>query len=127
MGSRRHNGARTGPAATGPVNHHRADRAADVAVGELVIRGVAWSGAAPIKGVDIRIGDRPWQQARLVGDRQRHRWQWWELLTHLDEPGPATIRARATDLAGHTQPAQPRRNRLGYGGDAIHTVQLQLR
>ena len=28
--------------------------AADVAVGELVIRGVAWSGAAPIKGVDIR-------------------------------------------------------------------------
>jgi DMSO/TMAO reductase YedYZ molybdopterin-dependent catalytic subunit/glyoxylase-like metal-dependent hydrolase (beta-lactamase superfamily II) len=101
--------------------------AAEIAAGELVIRGVAWSGAAPIAGVDIRIGDRPWQPARLVGDRQRHRWQWWELLTHLDEPGPATIRARATDLAGHTQPAQPHWNRLGYGANAIHTVQLQLR
>ena len=62
--------------------------------GELVILGVAWSGAAPIKCVDIRIGDLPWQQARLIGDRQRHRWQWWESLTHLDEPGPATVRAR---------------------------------
>jgi DMSO/TMAO reductase YedYZ molybdopterin-dependent catalytic subunit len=101
--------------------------AAEIAVGELVIRGVAWSGAAPIAGVDIRIGDGPWQPARLVGDRQRHRWQWWELLTHLDEPGPATVRARATDLAGHTQPAQPHWNRLGYGANAIHTVQLQLR
>ena len=101
--------------------------AAEVAAGELVIRGVAWSGAAPIAGVDIRIGDGPWQPAWLIGDRQRHRWQWWELLTHLNEPGPATVRARATDLAGNTQPAQPHWNRLGYGANAIHTVQLRLR
>ncbi len=101
--------------------------AEEVTVGEPVIRGVAWSGAAPIAGVDIRVGDGPWQQARLVGDCQRNGWQWWELLTHLDEPGPTTVRARATDLAGRTQPEQPDWNRLGYGGNAIHTVQLRLR
>jgi Mo-co oxidoreductase dimerisation domain len=99
----------------------------EVAAGDLVIRGVAWSGAAPIACVDIRIGAGPWQQARLIGDRQPHHWQWWELLTHHSAPGPATIQARATDLAGRTQPEQPDWNRLGYGGNAIHTVRLRLR
>jgi DMSO/TMAO reductase YedYZ molybdopterin-dependent catalytic subunit len=99
----------------------------EVAAGALVIRGVAWSGAAAIDCVDICIGDGPWQHARLVGERQPHRWQWWELLTHLDEPGPTTIRARATDLAGRTQPDRAAWNRLGYGANAIHSVQMQLR
>src|SRR5439155_12643175 len=43
----------------------------EVECGELVVRGVAWSGAAPIARVDVSIGGAPWQEARLVGDRQR--------------------------------------------------------
>jgi DMSO/TMAO reductase YedYZ molybdopterin-dependent catalytic subunit len=100
---------------------------AEVAAGELVIRGVAWSGAAPIERVDVRIGDGRWQHARLVGERKPHCWQWWELLMQLDEPGPTTVRARATDLAGHTQPDKADWNRLGYGANAIHSVHIQLR
>src|SRR5688572_9546651 len=99
----------------------------DVAVGDLLIRGVAWSGAAPIAGVDVSVGDGPWQPARLIGDRQRHSWRWWELLIRLDEPGRTTVRARATDLARRSQPDQPEWNRLGYGGNAIHTVPIRLR
>lgn len=99
----------------------------DVSVGDVVIRGVAWSGAAPIDSVDVSIGGGPWQVARLVGERHRHSWQWWELLTRLDEPGRTTVRARATDLAGRTQPEQPRWNRLGYGANAIQAVTIQLR
>jgi DMSO/TMAO reductase YedYZ molybdopterin-dependent catalytic subunit/glyoxylase-like metal-dependent hydrolase (beta-lactamase superfamily II)/3-mercaptopyruvate sulfurtransferase SseA len=98
---------------------------ADLAVGELIIRGVAWSGAAPIAQVDVSVGDGPWEPASLVGDRHRHSWQWWELLTRIDEPGLTTLRARATDLAGRTQPEQPVWNRLGYGGNAIHTVTIK--
>jgi DMSO/TMAO reductase YedYZ molybdopterin-dependent catalytic subunit len=101
--------------------------AADVAVGDLVIRGVAWSGAVPIARVDVSVGDGPWQPARLIGERHRHSWQWWELLTRLDEPGLTTLRARATDLAGRAQPEQPVWNRLGYGGNAIQTVTIKLR
>jgi DMSO/TMAO reductase YedYZ molybdopterin-dependent catalytic subunit len=97
------------------------------AAGELIIRGVAWSGAAPIARVDVAIGDGPWQQAQLVGDRQRHRWQWWELPAVLEGTGSVTIRARATDLAGRTQPERPNWNRLGYGGNAIHAVDVRLR
>jgi DMSO/TMAO reductase YedYZ molybdopterin-dependent catalytic subunit/rhodanese-related sulfurtransferase/glyoxylase-like metal-dependent hydrolase (beta-lactamase superfamily II) len=95
-------------------------------VGETTVRGVAWSGAAPIDRVEISIDDRPWQPARLIGERQPHRWQWWELHIRLDQPGPHTIQARATDLAARTQPATPPWNRHGYGNNAIQSVLVHL-
>lgn len=94
--------------------------------GAVTIRGVAWSGAAPIDRVEISINQGPWHEARLVGDRQRHRWQQWELLTHLNHRGQATIRARASDLAGYTQPDTPQRNHHGYGNNAIQRVLITV-
>jgi len=94
--------------------------------GELVIRGVAWSGAAPIARVEVSIGGGGWQEARLVSERKRHSWQWWELITRLQEPGLVTLRARATDLAGRTQPERAEWNRLGYGNNAIHQVPVRI-
>jgi DMSO/TMAO reductase YedYZ molybdopterin-dependent catalytic subunit/rhodanese-related sulfurtransferase/glyoxylase-like metal-dependent hydrolase (beta-lactamase superfamily II) len=94
--------------------------------GETTIRGVTWSGAAPIARVEVAIGQGPWQQARLIGDRYAHRWQWWELLTRLDRPGQVTIRARATDLADRVQPEKPTWNRHGYGNNAIQHVTITI-
>jgi DMSO/TMAO reductase YedYZ molybdopterin-dependent catalytic subunit/rhodanese-related sulfurtransferase len=94
--------------------------------GETTVRGVAWSGAGPIDRVEISIDDRPWQPARLIGERHPHRWQWWELHTSLSQPGPHTIQARATDLAGRTQPATPPWNRDGYGNNAIQGILVNL-
>jgi hypothetical protein len=91
----------------------------EVEQGELPIRGVAWSGAAPIARVEVRIGGGPWQDARLVGGRKRHSWQGWELIARLEQPGPTVISARATDMASRTQPDSPEWNRLGYGNNAI--------
>jgi DMSO/TMAO reductase YedYZ molybdopterin-dependent catalytic subunit/glyoxylase-like metal-dependent hydrolase (beta-lactamase superfamily II)/predicted sulfurtransferase len=102
-----------------------ADAAVDA--GKLTIRGVAWSGAAPIAAVDVCVGDGPWQTAQLIGERRRHSWQWWELLTEVDGQGPTTLRSRATDLAGRVQPDSPDWNRLGYGGNAIHTLPIHVR
>ncbi len=98
-----------------------------ITAGDLVVRGVAWSGAAPIDKVEVSIGSGPWQNARLIGQRHRHSWQWWELLTRIDSPGETTLRARATDLAGRTQPDRPHWNRLGYGGNAVHNIPLLIR
>jgi DMSO/TMAO reductase YedYZ molybdopterin-dependent catalytic subunit/glyoxylase-like metal-dependent hydrolase (beta-lactamase superfamily II)/predicted sulfurtransferase len=95
--------------------------------GHLVVRGVAWSGAAPIARVDVRVGAGPWQPARLIGDGHRGRWQWWELLTRIDEPGEIELRACATDLADRTQPERPAWNRLGYGGNAIQVLRVSVR
>jgi len=100
---------------------------AELAVGDTTVRGIAWSGAAPISAVEVSIGGGPWQAARLVGERRRHSWQWWELSTRLEEPGRTSIRARATDLAGRMQPERARWNRLGYGGNAIQIVTVQVR
>ncbi len=98
-----------------------------VAAGDLVVRGVAWSGAAPIDKVEVSVGSGRWQDARLIGQQHRHSWRWWELLTRIDHPGETTLRARATDLAGRTQPGQPRWNRLGYGGNAVQNLPLLVR
>jgi DMSO/TMAO reductase YedYZ molybdopterin-dependent catalytic subunit len=99
---------------------------AQIERGDLVVRGVAWSGAAPIARVDVYVGDA-WQEARLTGERSRYSWQWWELHTRVDAPGMIELRARATDLADHTQPEQPEWNRLGYGNNAIERVSVRVR
>jgi hypothetical protein len=42
----------------------------------------------------------------------------------LTRPGDITIRARATDMTGQTQPDQPQWNPLGYANNSIHKVHL---
>jgi DMSO/TMAO reductase YedYZ molybdopterin-dependent catalytic subunit len=98
---------------------------ATVTRGDVAVRGVAWSGAAAIARVDVSVDDGPWQEARLIGDRRGDSWQWWELIARLDLPGSVTLRARATDLAGRSQPLQPDWNRLGYGNNSVQQVRVQ--
>jgi DMSO/TMAO reductase YedYZ molybdopterin-dependent catalytic subunit len=90
--------------------------------GETAIRGVAWSGAADIAKVEVSLNGDPWREARMIGERRQGAWQWWELLASVNQPGPLTIRARATDMAGRTQPDEVEWNRLGYGNNSIHLV-----
>jgi DMSO/TMAO reductase YedYZ molybdopterin-dependent catalytic subunit len=99
---------------------------AEIERGQFKVCGVAWSGAAPIARVDVSVNGGPWQEARLVGERKRYRWQWWELLLRVDEPGVVEIRARAADLANRVQPEVPEWNRLGYGNNAIQKIQVQV-
>ena len=97
-----------------------------VAPGEAVIRGVAWSGAAPIARVEVSIDGGPWQPSTLTGERQRGRWQWWQLPARFDHPGTVVVQARATDLAGLTQPESPPWNIQGYGNNAIQRIALTV-
>ena len=97
----------------------------EMAVGDIAIRGVAWSGASSIARVEVSLGG-DWHDARLVGERHRNSWQSWELITRVEQPGPVTLKARATDLAGRTQPAHPEWNRLGYGNNTIHQVPIRV-
>lgn len=99
----------------------------EIEQGELPIRGVAWSGAAPITRVEVRIGGGPWQDARLLGERRRFSWQGWELIARLEQPGSTVISARATDMASRTQPDSSEWNRLGYGNNAIQKVRVDVR
>jgi len=100
--------------------------ATEVPSGELAIRGVTWSGAAPIARVEVSVGAGGWQEARLVGERNRYSWQWWELITRVEKSEGLTLRARATDLAGRTQPERAEWNRLGYGNNAVQQVPIRV-
>ena len=98
----------------------------EVGAGELAIRGVAWSGAAPIARIDVSVNNGDWQEARLVSERNRSSWQWWELITRVEKSEALVLRARATDLAGRTQPERAEWNRLGYGNNAIQEVPVRV-
>lgn len=94
--------------------------------GETAIRGVAWSGAANIAKVDVSLNGGPWKEARMIGEPRRGAWQWWELLASLEQVGPLILRARATDMAGRTQPDNAEWNRLGYGNNSVHVVEADV-
>jgi DMSO/TMAO reductase YedYZ molybdopterin-dependent catalytic subunit len=98
-----------------------------VGLGTLAIRGFAWSGVAPISRVEVSIDHKPWQPARLLGRISTYEWQRWELITEIDRPGRATIRARATDSADRTQPEVPEWNRSGYGNNAVQELGFRVK
>ncbi|MBV9196025.1 MAG: sulfite oxidase [Solirubrobacterales bacterium] len=97
------------------------------ASGAMTIRGVAWSGEAPVRTVEVSVEHGPWMRASVVGDPVRHAWRWWELLTRIERAGAVSLRARATDEAGRTQPGRAPWNRMGYGNNAIHDVEMVVR
>jgi DMSO/TMAO reductase YedYZ molybdopterin-dependent catalytic subunit len=90
----------------------------------LAIRGLAWSGFAPIAKVEVSVDGRSWRQAQIQGAPDRAAWQRWELVIHVDRPGQTTLQARATDCAGNSQPERAEWNRLGYGNNSVQRVTI---
>ena len=94
--------------------------------GDVTVRGMAWSGAASITGVEVSIGDQAWQAATVTGAQHPHGWQSWQLRTRLAGPGRVIVRARAIDAAGRTQPSRPAWNPLGYAANTVHQVMVSV-
>jgi DMSO/TMAO reductase YedYZ molybdopterin-dependent catalytic subunit len=96
--------------------------------GTYVVRGKAWSGTGPVTNVDLSLtGEAEWLPAHVETPRGPYQWQTWTFEWQPDEPGRKTLRARATDAAGHVQPEVPIWNRLGYGNNAIEVVFVDVR
>ena len=75
---------------------------------EYRIYGAAWG--APIKKVEVRIDDAPWQEATLdpvEDDANSTKWAWkiWHLNWSNPPKGEHTIVSRAIDTKGNIQPA----------------------
>ena len=75
---------------------------------EYRIYGAAWG--APIKKVEVRIDDAPWQEATLdpvEDDANSTKWAWkiWHLNWDNPPKGEHTIVSRAIDTKGNIQPA----------------------
>ncbi|MEV6230103.1 sulfite oxidase [Saccharopolyspora shandongensis] len=78
-----------------------------------MIRGRAFAGENAIAAVEYRLDDGPWQPARLEGPEVPGAWVRWQ-FAWTPQPGEHTLRVRATDDHGNTQPDASAYNELGY-------------
>lgn len=93
----------------------------------VLVQGWAWSGAGPIARVELAVNDAPiWIEAALGTPVSAYAWTPFEAELVLPGAGAATIRSRATDMAGNTQPERIPWNRLGYGNNGIRTVAVMV-
>ena len=94
--------------------------AATLSTGHQVLRGRSWSANGPIRTVEVSTdGGATWQPATKVGPGPAGGWQRWAVPWNPVTPGEYTLRARATDVHGVTQPDQAAYNTLGYLFDAV--------
>lgn len=95
--------------------------------GTYTVRGKAWSGSGPVTRVDISLtGEGDWLPAQLETPQGPYQWQNWSFEWNAVDVGRHTLRARATDAAGNTQPDVPPWNRLGYGNNAIEVQYVDV-
>ncbi len=93
---------------------------ARVRPGPVVVQGVAWSGERRVVQVEVAVdGGENWKQATLLEVPRPSAWVRWAFTWEDAKPGRHTLRARATDEAGETQPEMAQWNRLGYGNNAV--------
>jgi DMSO/TMAO reductase YedYZ molybdopterin-dependent catalytic subunit len=91
--------------------------------GEQRLRGLAWSGQAPVERVEVSVDNgRVWRTADWTSEPAHYAWRAWGYGWEATSPGPVTLLSRAVDGAGHTQPATAEWNRLGYANNAIQVV-----
>ena len=87
---------------------------ASVPAGRNRIRGFAYSNDGPIESVEWSADDgASWASARLIGPSLRYAWTRFEIEWDA-APGSHTLRTRARDAAGNTQPAEAVWNQKGY-------------
>ncbi len=105
-----------------------AARTAEVETGKHVIRGLAWSGAAPVSRVDVSVDNgESWQPATLEEPRERWLWSRWSFPHKFKQPGQYTLLARATDEVGRVQPRVPEWNVLRKNFNGMIPVVLTVR
>jgi DMSO/TMAO reductase YedYZ molybdopterin-dependent catalytic subunit len=80
------------------------------------VTGAAWTCGADITRVEITGDhDNSWHEAKLVGEPLRNVWRLWEVEWQAPETrGTFTLRSRATDSLGRSQPMQHDANRGSY-------------
>lgn len=96
-------------------------------LGQHRLRGLAWSGEAPVERVEVSVdGGQRWQTAEWTSAPERYAWRRWEYVWTATAPGPATLLCRAVDARGRVQPERVPWNRLGYANNAIHPVTITI-
>ncbi len=96
-------------------------------IGQITLRGVAWSGKGTIKSVQASAdGGASWRPAE-IDSGGRYGWALWRASFHLTERGVVEFACRATDATGATQPIERDRSLLdGYTFNIVEHVRCVL-
>jgi DMSO/TMAO reductase YedYZ molybdopterin-dependent catalytic subunit len=92
--------------------------------GTQAIAGVAWAPDRGISKVEVQVDDGPWMEAELAAAIDEDTWRQWR-YTWDASPGNHTLRVRATDGTGTTQPAEIRPP-APDGATGYHTITVEV-
>lgn len=98
-----------------------------VRAGVVTLSGRAWSGRAPVTGVEVSAdGGRTWAAAELAAADPSHPFA-WRAWTHdwTALPGRCELVVRATDEEG-AQPVEPEWNRQGMANNLVQRVAVTV-
>jgi DMSO/TMAO reductase YedYZ molybdopterin-dependent catalytic subunit len=87
--------------------------------GPQVLTGRSWSGNGRIAHTEVSTDGQTWRRARPRDRGLPHAWQRWEIPWQPPGPGAYTLRSRATDVTGATQPVTVPFNTREYLFDGI--------
>src|SRR5688572_26693642 len=93
--------------------------------GTVTLAGRAWSGHAPIVGVELGVDDS-WTTAHLGPPVGEFAWRTWTAEWQA-QPGEHLLTCRATDASGNVQPLEQPWNCLGMGNNLIQRVAVTVR
>jgi DMSO/TMAO reductase YedYZ molybdopterin-dependent catalytic subunit len=70
------------------------------------VLGVVLNDGSPIKSVEVKVDDGPWQAASLdpATAKEKYSWKLFSYNWNNAAPGEHTLVSRVTDAAGHVQP-----------------------
>jgi DMSO/TMAO reductase YedYZ molybdopterin-dependent catalytic subunit len=69
------------------------------------VLGVVLNDGTPLKSVEVRMDDRPWQPAVIdPATSSRYSWKLFTYVWHDATPGEHTLVSRVTDITGKVQP-----------------------
>lgn len=91
-----------------------------------VIRGIAFDGGYGLQSLAFSADDgRTWSEAAWGPDLGPYAFRRWSIAFRPPRPGRYSLRSRATNRAGETQPLQPRWNPGGYMRNVVERVVVE--
>ena len=96
-----------------------------VAAGRVAVAGVAWAPDTGIRTVEVSVDDGDWHEARLSQPLNADAWVQW-VYDWDAAPGSYSLRVRATDARGVTQP-ESRTPPFPDGARGYHSVRVSVR
>jgi DMSO/TMAO reductase YedYZ molybdopterin-dependent catalytic subunit len=103
-------------------------RLLDAGAGPCRLFGRAWSGWAPITGVEVSVdGAATWHEAALpAAPGSAHAWSSWTWTWDAPEPGDHELCCRARDGSGRVQPLDGPWNLHGFANNGLQRVAVTV-